>query len=81
MSPNVYKSCPNLISLEKWKISTTLQKLLKNWGDSGKIIVATGFEKCNKSPNLVTLLVINFETDPIREIFDLFFAIFSEIIW
>ena len=48
-----------MIPLEKWKILTPLQKLPKNSGDLGKIIVATGFEKfpkCNKSPNLVTLL-------------------------
>ena len=34
-----------MISLAKWKISTTLQKLPKNVGDLGKINVATGFEK------------------------------------
>ena len=33
-----------MISLEKWIILTTLQKLLNNVGYSGKIIVATGFE-------------------------------------
>ena len=33
-----------MISLEKWKISTPLQKLPKNMGDLGKLIVATGFE-------------------------------------
>ena len=32
-SPNVYKSCPKIISLEKWKILTPLQKLPKNVGD------------------------------------------------
>ena len=41
--PNVYKSCPKLISLEKWKILTPLQKLQKNVGDLGKLIVAKGF--------------------------------------
>ena len=30
-SPNVYKSCPKMISLEKWKILTPLQKLPKMW--------------------------------------------------
>ena len=48
-----------MISLEKWKILTTLQKLPKNVGDLGKIIDAKGFEKLpkvKKSPNLVTLL-------------------------
>ena len=32
-------------SLLKWKILTPLQKLPKNVGDLGKIIVAKGFEK------------------------------------
>ena len=52
-SPNVYKSCPKRISLEKLKIVSSLQKLLKNVGDLGKIIVAKGFEKL---PNLVKLV-------------------------
>ena len=48
-SPNVCKSCLNLISLEKWEILTPLQKLPKNVVvDLGKIIVATGFEKLPK---------------------------------
>ena len=47
-SPNLYKSCPKLISLEKLKILTTFQKLPKTVGDLGKIIVATGFEKLPK---------------------------------
>ena len=47
--PNVYKSCPKMISLEKLKILTPLQKLPKNVGDLGKIIVAKGFENCPKS--------------------------------
>ena len=34
-----------MISLEKWKILTLLQKLPKNVANSGKIIVATGFKK------------------------------------
>ena len=48
-----------MISLEKWIILTPLQKLPKNVGDLGKLIVAKGFEKLpksNKSPNLVTLV-------------------------
>ena len=48
-----------MISLEKWMVLTSLQKLSNNVGDLGKIIVATGFEwlpKVKKSPNLVTLL-------------------------
>ena len=46
--PNVYKICPKIISLEKFKILTLLQKLPKNVGDLGKFIVATGFEKLHK---------------------------------
>ena len=42
--PNVYKSCPKMISLGKGMILTDLQKLPKNVGDSGKLIVAKGFE-------------------------------------
>ena len=48
MSPNVYKLCPKIISLEKWQILTTLQKFPKIVGNLGKIIVATGFEKLPK---------------------------------
>ena len=44
-SPNVYKSCLKVISLEKIKILTSIQKLPKN---VGKIIVARGFEKLPK---------------------------------
>jgi len=47
-SPNVYKSCPKMISLEKLKTLSPLQKLPKNVGDLGKLIVATGFEKSPK---------------------------------
>ena len=39
-SPIVDKSCPKMISLEKLNISTPLQKLPKNVGDLGKLIVA-----------------------------------------
>ena len=46
--PNVYKSCPQMISLEKLQILTPLQKLPKNVGDLGKIIAAKGFEKLPK---------------------------------
>ena len=48
-----------MISLEKWHILTPLQKLPKNVGDLGKLIVAKGFKNCpnsNKSSNLVTLM-------------------------
>ena len=47
-----------MISLEKLKILTPLQKLPQNVEDLGKLIVAKVFEKLpksNKSPNLVTL--------------------------
>ena len=37
-----------MISLEKWKILTPLQKLPKNVVEFGKLIVATGFEKLPK---------------------------------
>ena len=47
-SPNVYKSRPKMSSLEKIKVLTPLQKLPKNVGDLGKLIVATGFEKLPK---------------------------------
>ena len=45
---NVYKSCSKMISLEKLMIFTTLQKLPKNIGDLGKLIVAKCFEKLPK---------------------------------
>ena len=37
-----------MISLEKLKILTLLQKLPKNVGDFGKLIVAKGFKKLPK---------------------------------
>ena len=37
-----------MISLKKLKILTPLQKLPKNVGDLGKLIVAKGFEKMSK---------------------------------
>ena len=37
-----------MISQEKWTILTPLQKLPKNVGDWGKLIVATDFEKLPK---------------------------------
>ena len=39
-----------MISLKKLKILTPLQKLPKNVGDLGKLIVAKGFEKNVQSP-------------------------------
>ena len=41
---NIYKTCSKIISLEKLKILTPLQKLPKNVGDLGKLIVVKGFE-------------------------------------
>ena len=38
-----------MISKEKLKIFTPLQKLPKNVGDLGKLIVAKGFEKLPKA--------------------------------
>ena len=37
-----------MISLEKLKVLTPLQKLPQNVGDLGKLIVATAFEKSPK---------------------------------
>ena len=37
-----------MISLETWMILAPLQKLPKNLGDLGKLIVAIGFEKFPK---------------------------------
>ena len=47
-SPNVSKSCLKMISLEKCKILTPLQKLPKNMGDLYKLIVAKGFKNLPK---------------------------------
>ena len=47
-SPNDYKSCPKMIALEKLKILTPSQKLTKNIGYLGKLIVAKGFGKLPK---------------------------------
>ena len=42
------KKLPKMISLEKWLILTPLQKLPKNVGDLGKLIVAKGFKNLPK---------------------------------
>ena len=47
-SPNVYESYPKIISLEKLKILTPIQKSRWNVGDLGKIIAAKGVEKLPK---------------------------------
>ena len=47
-SPNVYKSCPKMISLQKRIILTPLQKLPKNVDNLGKLIAAKGFKKLPK---------------------------------
>ena len=46
-SPNVYNSCPKMISLEKWDFDT-YTKLPKNVGDLGKSIAAKGLKKLPK---------------------------------
>ena len=51
-SPNAYKSYPKMISLEKLKNLTSLQKLPKNGEDWGKLIVANGFKKLPKVQNI-----------------------------
>ena len=43
-----------MISLEKWKILTPLQKLPKNVGDLGKLIVTKGFKKLPKVQKIAT---------------------------
>ena len=48
MSPKVYKSCPKMISLEKLKIWTPLQKLPNNVRDLGKLSVAKSFKTLPK---------------------------------
>ena len=47
-SPNVCKSCPKTIYLEKLQILTPLQKLPKIGEDLGKLIVAKDFKKLPK---------------------------------
>ena len=42
------QNCPKIISLEKWKILTPIQKFPKNVDNLGKIIVATGSGKLPK---------------------------------
>ena len=37
-----------MISLEKWQILTSIQKLPKNVGDLGKLIVTKGFKNFPK---------------------------------
>ena len=49
-SPKVSKSCPKILLPQKIKILTPLQKLPKNVGDLGKLIVATDLEKLPKVP-------------------------------
>ena len=46
--PNVFKSCPKMISFEKLKILTPLQKLPKKVVDLGKLVVAKSFEMLPK---------------------------------
>ena len=46
--PNVYKSYPKMISLEKWQILASSSKLPKNVRDLGKLIVAKGYKALPK---------------------------------
>ena len=46
--PNVRKSCPKMISLEKLKVLAPTKKLPKTVGDLGKLIVAKDFKKLPK---------------------------------
>ena len=58
-----------MISLEILTIMIPLQKLPKNVGKLGKLIVAKGFKTCpksNKSPNLVTLNYL-FSRETVKE--------------
>ena len=41
-----------MVSLKKWTILTTIQKLLKNGEDWGKLIVAKGSKKLPKVQNI-----------------------------
>ena len=49
-SPNVYKSCPKIISVEKLKILTPFQKLPMNVGDMDKINCCQRLQKLAQSP-------------------------------
>ena len=51
-SPNVHKSCPKMISLEKLKILAHTKKLPKTVGDLGKLIVPKGFKKLPKGQKI-----------------------------
>ena len=46
--PNVDKSCPNVISLEKLKILTTLQNLPKMWAIWAKQVLPQDLKSCPK---------------------------------
>ena len=46
-----------MISLEKWKIWTPLQKMPKNVDNLGFIIVATDFEKLPKVQEIIIQII------------------------
>ena len=55
------KLAQKMILLEKLQMLTPLQKLPKNVGDLGKVLLPQALKSCpktNKSPNLVTLAVV-----------------------
>ena len=57
-SPNVYKSCPKMISLENLKFLTPFNNCLRMWEIWANWLLPKGLKNCpksNKSPNLVTL--------------------------
>ena len=58
--PKVFKSCPKMITLEKWWILTPLQKVLRMWEIWANYLLPKALKRCpksNKSLNLVTLLL------------------------
>ena len=60
-----------MTSQEKLKILTSLQKLPKNVGDLGKLLLPKALKSCpksNKSPNLVTLTLSHHASMGLRPI-------------
>ena len=56
-SPNVYKSCLKMISLEKWHLYKNCLRMQEIWTN---LLLPKALKSCpkfNKSPNLVTLYV------------------------
>ena len=58
ISPNIYKSCPIIISVEKLKIWHLSKNCLRMWEIWANLLLPKALKTCpksNKSPNLVTL--------------------------